>query len=173
MGNPNQPTTEWGYLFVQKYDDKRIIQTYIQSENNNIFLRKYFEYEWQNWKQIYPDYKSKLFQNTGYICFTNGLIIMWTYWGSHMLNETVFSRNTTSLTIYEKEGEISTPLIYSGGWNIAFLTFSDSNGIHAHVGYPGAYNFDTNKQKIFIDVLDESMFDNINLNGTIWTFTEG
>ena len=147
--------------------------------SNQIFFRKEsgnasesIPSTWGDWQQIYPDYTSQLFQNTGYICFTNKLIIMWTYWGAHMLDSNVQSQTRGNLTIYEKIGYITTSLLYHSAWNVAFLTFSDSQGIQAHIGYVGSYNFDTSKHTIFIDTLEVDSFDNINLNGTLWSFTK-
>lgn len=67
-----------GKLLVQK-SIYGIRQVFFNDDSNITYTRNCYAdiNNWSDWKQIYPDYLSRLFDFNGYIIFTNGLIIQW------------------------------------------------------------------------------------------------
>ena len=61
-------------------------QLYFQDLNNVIYSRTYYPLIqnplWSNWEEIYPDYTQRImngFNTTGYIHFSNRLIVQWIF----------------------------------------------------------------------------------------------
>ena len=76
----NSPSNYVGHFFDYSSSQYCRLQFYfVDSQPNFIYMRKMVEDEqpFFNWKQIYPDYSDIALAISGYIIFTNGLIIQY------------------------------------------------------------------------------------------------
>lgn len=139
-----------GYIFDFSAHPYRNFQIYFHlNETYKIFIRIRNDQGFSNWQQVYPDYINKIFQDNGYIQFTNGLTIQWK---KQQIKLADFIYNEPPYKTYHCT---YSTVINS---NILFCTTS-GDGSSSHVKYP-PYQIVKSNDHEWRMIIDEDIFAN-------------